>query len=122
MEGRGENFVKQTKEKDNSGPQPSPQDYQEVYRRFNEERENPSEKKEVNISGNPDTGKETFQQIANSLSNSDRQNFRFYPSCDKTKTPNKREENNDRRGISWSNKVAIGAIILVVLGVLMLLI
>ena len=118
LEGRGENFIQQTNEKNNSGKEPSPKELQELYSRYSQELHNPSEKKEVNIQGNAENGKKVFRKIVSSLSDSEHQNFRFYPHDDEkdgTRTI-------DRKGTSWPAKVEIGAIILAALGILILLI
>jgi hypothetical protein len=47
LEGRGENFLRQTDEENNSGSEPSPQDWQEIVARLNQELHNPSEKKRL---------------------------------------------------------------------------
>ncbi|CAG8645563.1 25443_t:CDS:2 [Gigaspora margarita] len=78
LEDEGENFVQQTDEKNNSGKKSDPKDVQELFNKYQQELNNPSEKKEIDIQGNAETGKEIFQQIVNSLPDSDRQNFRFY--------------------------------------------
>lgn len=80
LENRGESFVQQTDEKNNSGKKPDSKDLQKFYNLYDQELRHPSEKKEVNIQGNAETGKEIFQQIVSSLPDSDRQNFRFYTS------------------------------------------
>ena len=111
LENRGENFVQQINERDDNSEEPSPEVYQEIYSRVEQELRNPSERKEINIQGNAETGKEIFQQIVSSLSDSDRRNFRFY-------SPNAPQKTNP--GLSWPVKLAIGGATLAVLVILII--
>lgn len=90
LEGRGENFVRQTDEKNDRIGEPDPKDMQKFYNLYHQELHHPSKKKEVNIQGSAKAGKEIFQQIVNSLPDSDRQDFRFYPP----------DKNNEHQGTS----------------------
>ncbi|MCE8169696.1 MAG: hypothetical protein I3273_06300 [Candidatus Moeniiplasma glomeromycotorum] len=138
LEGRGKEFVNQTDEKNDSGPESKPQDYEEAYRLMKKELNNPSERKEINIKGNAETGKKIFQQISNSISTSDRQKFRFYthdqndkkpnnsPTDDNDNSPssnsNQETQKNDNRKFSWPVKIIIGGTILLGLIILIWLI
>ncbi|MCE8164121.1 MAG: hypothetical protein I3273_07515, partial [Candidatus Moeniiplasma glomeromycotorum] len=138
LEGRGKDFVNQTDEKNDSGSKPKPQTYEEVYRLMERELNNPNKRKEINIKGNAETGKEIFQQISNSISTSDRQKFRFYthdqndkkpnnsPTDDNDNSPspnsNPKTQKNDNQKFSWLIKIIIGGIILLGLIILIWLI
>jgi len=111
LERRGENFVRQIEEEYDS-VEADPRTAREDFSKHQEALNNPPERKEVNIKGNAENGKEIFQQIANAITLSDRQNFRFYPQQDKEK------ENNEGAGLSLSFKLAIGGISVAVLGIL----
>src|SRR4051812_13264338 len=79
LERRGENFVRQIEEKHESIEKAGPRTARKIFGKYQEALNNPPERKEVNIKGNVEKGKEIFQQIANAITLSDRQNFRFYP-------------------------------------------
>ena len=56
-----------------------PQEYAKVFSEVGNIMQNPPQLPSINLKGNAEAGKEIFSQIANSVSASDRQNFRFYP-------------------------------------------